>query len=53
MLRMDFHTLIAIIMKYLKAVDITQVDLLYYIFESFIEDEHTDFFLITDKSVIG
>ena len=43
MLRMDFHTLIAIIMKYLKAADITQVDLLYYIFESFIEDEHTDF----------
>lgn len=43
MLRMDFHTLIAIIMKHLKAADITQVDLLYYIFESFIEDEHTDF----------
>ena len=43
MLRMDFHTLITIIMQHLKAADITQVDLLYYIFESFIEDEHTDF----------
>ena len=30
-------------MQHLKAADITQVDLLYYIFESFIEDEHTDF----------
>lgn len=43
MLQMDFHTLITLIMQHLKAADITQVDLLYYIFESFIEDEHTDF----------
>lgn len=43
MLRLDFHTMITIIMQHLKAADITQVDLLYYIFEAFIEDEHTDF----------
>ena len=43
MLRFDFHTMITTIMQHLKATDITQVDLLYYIFEAFIEDEHTDF----------
>jgi len=43
MLRLDFHTMITTIMQHLKATDITQVDLLYYIFETFIEDEHTDF----------
>lgn len=43
MLRLDFHTMITTIMQHLKATDITQVDLLYYIFEAFIEDEHTDF----------
>lgn len=43
MLRLDFHTMITTIMQHLKATDITQVDLLYYIFEAFVEDEHTDF----------
>lgn len=50
MTRLDFHSLSAILLNHLKAADISQMDYMYYLFASFINDENTD--LIFDNGLV-
>lgn len=50
MTRLDFHSISAILLNHLKAADITQIDYMYYIFASFINDDNTD--LIFDNGLV-
>lgn len=50
MTRLDFHSISAILLNHLKAADISQIDYMYYIFASFINDDNTD--LIFDNGLV-
>lgn len=43
MTRLDFHSVISIFIENQKNADISQIDFMYYIFATFINDESTDF----------
>lgn len=50
MTRLDFHSISTILLNHLKAADISQMDYMYYLFASFINDEKTD--LIFDNGLV-
>ena len=50
MTRLDFHSISAILLNHLKAADISQIDYMYFLFASFINDENTD--LIFDNGLV-
>ena len=41
MTRLDFHSISAILLNHLKAADISQIDYMYFLFASFINDENS------------
>ena len=42
-MRLDFHSISSILLSNQKNADISQIDFMYYIFATFINDESTDF----------